>query len=612
MINSIKKYIPFLFLIINICLNAQSSDKYIGKAGNEKISEREFKIRYELVPHLSRDQFSEDSSKLDLANSIIAEKLLAMEANHLGYDTTDYFKFSSQQIRDLLVRDALYNKTIASKINITENDIQRAVSRRSKSLEVKIISTEDSSRIFNYYKKLHSGASFDSIEMYTDKLEYDSNNTVVKITFGQMQDDFVEDTLYSLKIGSISYPLKTNGGWFIFKLVGIKSTIPPNAKDPDYDKSVLSIIRMRKSRIIGLKYLNEFYKNKKAVVDSTLFAELNKKISSVLSKKKLNNDYGAHGLLYLDEQNLIKIMNEFNQAELKEDIVHITKSPISLKEYLFSLIAYPFTIKDPSPESTAHGLIENLNKYIQYKFLSSEALKQGLQNIPEVKEDINIWKNDYLAKMLKNTFKDSASVTDEDTRQEYLGNNASEQVNIIEILNDDLEVIETVFKELQAGKNFRELAKTYTQRVWTKDKSGEFGYFPINSFGRIGKIASRLKINEIYGPVKTDSGYSVIKLIGRKNDTTKSDENFDSVKTQIKYSLLGKEFDEKFYKYIAKLAEKYNYSIDEKALKNVKVTHIPMFAYRYIGFGGRIAAVPYLGPWYEWVKYLKKQPEAVP
>jgi parvulin-like peptidyl-prolyl isomerase len=611
MINFTKLFL-ILFLIIDIYLPAQTSNGLIGKVGNENISEREFKIRYELVPHLSRNQFNMDSSKQDLVNSIVAEKLLALEANRLGFDTTDYFRYSAQQIRDLLVRDALYNKVITSKLNISQEDIQRAIDRRSKSLEVKIISTDDSSLIFNYYKKLKNGTSFDSIEMFTDKLEYDSNKAVVKITFGQMQDDFVEDTLYSLKIGSISSPLKTNGGWFIFKLVGIKSTIPLNAKDPDYDKSVLNVIRLRKSRIVGLKYLEKFYKNRKAIVDSTLFIQLNQKVSAVLSAKKQNNDYGAHGQLYLDETNIMKLIDEFGQTELTKDIVHISKLPLPLKEYLFSLIAYPFTIKDPSPRSTSYRLMENLNKYIQYKFLAEEGLKQGLQNIPEVKEDINIWKDDYLAKMLKNTFKDSVSVTEDDIKHEYLGNNESEKVNIIEILNDNLEVIETVFKELQAGKDFRELAKTYTQRKWTKENSGEFGYFPVNSFGRIGKIAARLKLNEIYGPIKTDSGYSVIKLIGRKTDTTHSEDEYDSVKTQIKYSLLGKEFDEKFYKYIAKLADEYQYSIDDKALKNVKVTKIPMFAYRYIGFGGRIAAVPYLGSWYEWVKYLKKQPEVVP
>ncbi len=605
------KYLFALLLIINVKESAQDINKFVGSVGNQKISEREFKIRYELVPHLSRDQFSEDSSKQDLLYSIIAEKLLALESNRLGYDTTEYFKNSMQQIRDLYVRDALYKRKVDSQVKISQLDIQKALDRYSQSLEVKIISTRDSSTIFSYYKELQNGASFDSIEKISDPIEYDSNKAPMKITYGQMQDDYVEDTLYNLKIGNYSSPVKAQGSWFIFKLVGKSSRPSANANDPNYDKTVISTIRMRKSRIIGVKYLENFYKNKKAVVDSTLFLTLAEKISSILSNKKQNHDYGREGLLYLDEASIIQMLSDLGAAS-NADLVHIEKSPIKVKEYLFSLIEYPFLIKDPSFQNVAYELMASINKYIQYKFLAEEGFKEGLQNIPEVKEDINIWKDDYLAKMLKNTFRDSVNVSEEELKNYYMTNNDYEKVDILEILNSDLQVIETVFNELKAGKDFRDLAAEYTQRSWTKNRGGEFGYFPISSFGEIGRIASRLKLNQIYGPIKTDSGYSVIKLIGKKIDSTKTDEDFDSVKTQLKYDLLGKKFDKKFYKYIAGLADKYHFTVNEKVFQNVKVTSIPMFTYRYIGFGGRIAAVPYLGQWYEWLNYYKNKTNIVP
>lgn len=605
------KFIMAVFLIINIKTAAQQIDKYIAKVGNKNISEREFKIRYELVPHLSRNQFNEDLSKQDLLYSLIAEKLLSLEANRLGYDTTTYFKNSIQQIRNLYVRDALYKRVIDSKVKITYNDVQKALDRYSQSLEVKIISTGDSSQTFGYYRELRRGVPFDSIERITNPIEYDSNKAPIKITYGQMQDDYVEDTLYSLKVGNFSFPVKTRGGWFIFKLIGISNRIPPNSKDLNYDKKILSVLRMRKSRVIGIKYLTNFYKNKKAIVDSALFWKLTKKVSSILTRKKQNNDYGAEGRLYLSEGNLIQISHEFGNVILDKDIVHIKNNSIPLKEYLFSLIIYPFTIKNPSLYAIAYELMGNLNKYIQYKFLSAEGFREGLQYIPKVKEDIDIWKNDYLAKTLKNSFRDSVHVTDKELKNYYAENDKSEKVDILEILNNNLDVIETVFKELKVGENFRDLARKYTQRSWTKKRGGEFGYFPINSFGEIGKIAAGLKLNQVYGPIKTASGYSVIKLIGRKFDTTKITENFDSVKTQLKYSLLGKKFNKKFFKYIAKLADKYRFSINDKIFKNTKVLDIPMFTYKYIGFGGRITAMPYLGPWYGWIKYIKDKSKII-
>lgn len=611
MVKYFKCLIALLF-IVSIEISGQHKDNTIATVGNQKISEREFKLRYELVPHYTRDQFNEDSSKTDLINSIIAEKLLAQEAIKKGFNNTDYFKYSIQQMKDLFVRDALYKSKIDSKIQISQADIQKALDRRAKSLYVRIISAYDSTLIFNYFSQLQNNAPFDSIGRISDPVEYDSNKAPLKITYGQMQNDYVEDTLYSLHVGQFSSPVKTNAGWFIFKLVGIGSEVPPNANDPNFNRTITNVIRLRKSRIIGVKYLDNFYKNKEAIVDSALFLKLAEKISLVLTDKKRNHDFGRENKLFLDEGNILGILNDFGNNIDNGNIVHIERNPISLKEYLYSLLVYPILISDPSFRSVAYNLMENLNKYIQYKFLSEEGIKQGFQNTPDVVEDLRIWGDDYLAKMLKNKFRDSINVTDEDVKNYYEKNKGLEKVNILEILNNNLDVIDTVFKELRAGKDFRELARKYTQRSWTKENGGEFGYFPTSSFGVIGEVASKLKLNHVYGPVKTDSGYSVIKLIGRIIDTTNSENNFESEKNDIRSELLVKEFNQKFFKYIAKLAEKTNISVNEKDLKNLKVLDIPMFTYRYIGFGGRITAMPFLDAWYDWVKYIDKKSNKVP
>ena len=606
------KCILMLIIILQIKSLAQDKDKIIAKVGSQTISEREFKLRYELVPHYTRDQFNEDSSKTDLLNSLIAEKLLAQEANLLGFDTTDYFRNSIRQIEDIYARDELYKREIDSKVKISQEDIQKALNRRSRSLSVRIISSYDSTQIFGYYSLLLKGAPFDSIGRISDPVEYDSNKAPLKITYGQMQDDHIEDILYGLKKGNFSPPVKSGIVWFIFKLVGIKSEVPPNANDPNYNRTIINVIRMRKSRIIGMKYLYEFYKNKNATVDSSLFLKLAGKISSVLTEKERVHDFGRDDKLFLNEGDIMTLLSFFGNGISDEDLVRSKSAPVTLKEYLYSLIIYPLLIKDPSFGSVALNLMENLNKYIQYRFLSDEGFKEGLQNIPDVKEEINIWKDDFLAKMLKNTFRDSVSVTEEEVKNYYKEKKGIEKVNILEILNGNLEVIDSVLQELKAGKDFRVLAEKYTQRKWTKNKGGEFGYFPVTAFGPIGKAAAQLKLNRIFGPIKTDSGYSVIKLIGRKIDSTKSAADFARDEDQIKDEILSKEFNEKFFKYIARLSEKFKYSINGKNLKSVKVLDIPMFTYKYIGFGGRIAAMPFLDAWYGWTKYLKKESKVIP
>ncbi|MHB9013096.1 MAG: hypothetical protein ACYC49_12850 [Ignavibacteriaceae bacterium] len=51
--------------------------------------------------------------------------------------------------------------------------------------------------------------------------------------------------------------------------------------------------------------------------------------------------------------------------------------------------------------------------------------------------------------------------------------------------------------------------------------------------------------------------------------------------------------------YTAELANEYGVSINDNALKSLKLSNVNMFTYRFMGFGGRITAIPYLVPWYE-------------
>ena len=64
--------------------------------------------------------------------------------------------------------------------------------------------------------------------------------------------------------------------------------------------------------------------------------------------------------------------------------------------------------------------------------------------------------------------------------------------------------------------------------------------------------------------------------------------------------------------YTVKLANDYGVSINENVLKSIKTTYIVMFAYRYMGFGGRIVAVPMVPPFSEWVNPWLKSNKNLP
>ena len=175
-----------------------------------------------------------------------------------------------------------------------------------------------------------------------------------------------------------------------------------------------------------------------------------------------------------------------------------------------------------------------------------------------------------------------------------------------------MDVVNEVLKALDKSADIRELAKIHTKRVWTKEKGGEFGYFPVTMYGDIGKIAGEMKVGEIYGPLKTNDGYSIFKLIGKRKPKVKIPKAFTDIKDEIKSELRYKKVKNKLESRTAELANKYGVSINNRLLNSIKVNNLNMLVYRYMGFGGRILAFPITPPFYEWYQKWKSGKQILP
>ncbi|TVL99258.1 MAG: hypothetical protein CV087_18720 [Candidatus Brocadia sp. WS118] len=103
-------------------------------------------------------------------------------------------------------------------------------------------------------------------------------------------------------------------------------------------------------------------------------------------------------------------------------------------------------------------------------------------------------------------------------------------------LSQAMDKIKKVKGEVDAGKDFAELAKQYSDCP-SKEKGGDLGFFK-----RKGQMAEpfadaafTLKVGQISDPVKTNFGYHIIKVTEIKKGT---DVKFDDVKQNVKQDLL--------------------------------------------------------------------------
>jgi hypothetical protein len=292
------------------------------------------------------------------------------------------------------------------------------------------------------------------------------------------------------------------------------------------------------------------------------------------------------------------------------------ENTVSLKLFLNQLGQEGFYVKDTSELSIRSSLSSYIRKFIEDQILTAEGKKYEFNNSFDVKKYTAMWKDYYLSKMLMMEIFDSIKVSHEEAYSLYKKNQDLNfrlpLVNIAEVLTDSLRVVETVLNELAQGKSIKELAEKYTKRDSLKDKGGEFGYFPITKYGELGKIASRMSIGEVYGPLKLDEGYSVFQLLDKKEDTANYKMDYADIKDQIIMMLTMEKYEKYVNEYNARLALKYGVKINDDVLKDIENSYLNMIVVRYMGFGGEIYAVPYTEQYSGWYKIWQKNQNAVP
>jgi peptidyl-prolyl cis-trans isomerase C len=599
-----------LIIIKNDIISQSFNQPYVARVGSKIISNSEFLERYEFTPGFKRHiKQMDDSNKLEFLFTLIAEKLFALEAKNLRLDTTDVIKFSQKSFERMFVRDKLFMEEVKGKIFVTENELLDATIKNNSKLYVNFIYSNDKNEIYQLYEYLLQGIPFDSILI--ESPEYEEQKEPVEVVFGQMEET-IEDSLFRMSVGEFTKPILTPDGWYIFKLVNKSQNLFLTNEDKENaKKTTIRIVENRKLIKRQKEFYAEYFRDKKVDVDGKLFEILAQNISSIFEFKRKNFVYQPNQPTYLDAYDVIRIEKEIGEENLSKEFIKFKEQPITLKEFLRTLAFDGFNSKEYKINFIRAALDFRAKRFIEHELFYREGLKRGYQELPEIKDEVQRWLDNYLFQLLHNQIVDSIEVTDEEVREYYEMMIKPKEfptvVNIIEILTDDINIVDTVLIELKKGTDIRLLAEKYSIREFTKGRSGEFGKFPVTSFGDIGKIAASMQIGDIYGPLKVPEGYSIFKLIEKDTAFVEKLKSFEQVKDQYRQDIAFQKAKMMLTDYTYNLALKYNIELNISELDKIQTTRIPSFGIRNLGFGGKITAVPILAPNVEWAyKWLLK------
>ncbi|HEU5046475.1 MAG TPA: peptidylprolyl isomerase [Rickettsiales bacterium] len=171
--------------------------------------------------------------------------------------------------------------------------------------------------------------------------------------------------------------------------------------------------------------------------------------------------------------------------------------------------------------------------------VEKEAEKAGVQNDPEVKERIAAAeKQIVIQEFLKQKAKQL--VTDDKLKALYAERTKTpeEEVHALHILVKTKEEAEALEKKLKKGANFEELAKKNSTDPSSVNNGGDLGWFTKDKMvPEFSQAAFSLKPGQVSDPIKSDFGWHIIKVEGRRQSTPPS---FDQMKSHLAQELGNK------------------------------------------------------------------------
>jgi peptidyl-prolyl cis-trans isomerase C len=193
--------------------------------------------------------------------------------------------------------------------------------------------------------------------------------------------------------------------------------------------------------------------------------------------------------------------------------------------------------------------------FLRMRLLASEGAKAGLQNDPDVVNQLNLMRENLVATAELKKIESGITVTDADVQKAYADNAAQyEQVKARHILiapkgspaaqpGKDLTdeqakaKADDLRKQIVAGANFDELAKKESDDTGSGARGGDLGSFNRGQMvPEFEQAAFAAKVGEVTPVVKTQFGYHIIKVEG--HDKTPLEQVRPTIEKNLKQTKL--------------------------------------------------------------------------
>ncbi|MBS4219779.1 peptidylprolyl isomerase [Bacillus sp. FJAT-49711] len=200
---------------------------------------------------------------------------------------------------------------------------------------------------------------------------------------------------------------------------------------------------------------------------------------------------------------------------------------------------------------------KEMDSYVE-QYGGKDAFEAALQQSGITKKNIEEEVVQYLS--IKKMLEPKIKITEDEMKKYFDENKDSfdekEQVQASHILVEDEKKAEEVEKKIKEGKDFAELAKEYSTDTGSAENGGDLGYF---AKGKMVKefedAAFSMEIGDISDPVKSEHGYHIIKVTGKK---AAKEAKYEDHKEEIEDTLFNQKLQTEYQPWLEGIKAKYD------------------------------------------------------
>ena len=567
----------------------------VAKAGDTYITEKEFVERFEMLPGLQRHRAGRmEEAKLELLYSLVAEKLMAQEARTRGMDQDSIFRLSFEEVRKMLARDQLYRNEVSGKIRVTPKEMTEGVAQALKEVLISFLYCDRRSDAEFLRKQIKTGKEFDSIQIDTSIHAVRDTATII----WSDATSAIERAAYSTRKGEISPVIPAGTGFYILKVERVQS----NAFYASMQQSVLrerveQRIRERKEQQRLNDFVGSTLRNKVGYSRPEPLREL------CLALKKSYAGTQVTGKVSLSEGMLKEIRREC-QRQLQDTLAVAGDVAWTMGESIDRMYAKGFTLDSVTVSSIPQQVNALLRVWVQQELLAQEALARGLDKYPSVRQQLEVWYDNFLEQSMRFYLKRQAKVSDAEVLSFMQSTDSSvviPRVQIRELRTASLDEMHEALNELQSGRAMEQVIDRWCNDVYLRQRKGISNPFPVSDRYPVGEIAWQMLVGQRYGPVREGSGYLYFELMSKDSQREPTDTAYAGRKQRATNELLRQKEKRLLNLFLAQAGESRGYTIFQDRLSRMKVSPIPMMTFRILGFGGRMFAVPFVDRQIEWL-----------